>query len=242
MWSAGVDEAGRGPVLGPLVVGAVAIPTNDLHMLLEHGIRDSKDLTHTKRVEMVNWFHTNAAQRGWKHQLIECMPPRIDAAVMNNGLNLLEVELFAEALNPIRHYMGDGVSILNDACDVNAQRFTDRIAARLTDWPWSNSTMSSEHKADTNHAIVGMASILAKVRRDEIIEALENEIGHPIGSGYPSDPHTKAALPALLQGKTPHDALRWSWKTVKREWNTLHGEDPPVRKFTDKKQRTLFGP
>ena len=92
MWSAGVDEAGRGPVLGPLVVGAVAIPTKDLHMLVEHGIRDSKDLTHTKRLEMVNWFHLNADQRGWKHQLIECMPPRIDAAVMNNGLNLLEVE------------------------------------------------------------------------------------------------------------------------------------------------------
>ena len=99
MWSAGVDEAGRGPVIGPLVVGAVAIPTKDLQMLVEHGVRDSKDLTHTKRLEMVNWFHTNADQRGWRHQLIECMPPRIDAAVMNNGLNLLEVELFAEALN-----------------------------------------------------------------------------------------------------------------------------------------------
>ena len=102
--------------------------------------------------------------------------------------------------------------------------------------------MLSEHKADTNHAIVGMASILAKVRRDEIIDALEIEIGHPIGSGYPSDPNTKAALPALLKGKTPHDALRWSWKTVKREWNAIHGEDPPVRNFTDGKQRTLFGP
>lgn len=242
MWSAGVDEAGRGPVIGPLVVGAVAIPKEDVRMLVEHGIRDSKDLTHTKRVEMVNWFHTTAEKRGWQHRLVVCMPPRIDAAVVKNGLNLLEVELFAEALNPIRQFVGEGVLILNDACDINAQRFTDRIAARLTNWPWTNSTMLSEHKADTNHAIVGMASILAKVRRDEMIDDLRLEIGIPIGSGYPSDPHTKAALPALLKGKTPHDALRWSWKTVKREWNLLHGVDPPVRSFTDEKQRTLFQP
>jgi ribonuclease HII len=160
--------------------------------------------------------------------------------VIHNGLNLLEVELFAEALNPMRKEVEQGVQILNDACDVNAQRFTDRIAARLTGWPWNQSSMTSEHKADTNHAIVGMASILAKVRRDEIIEALKVEIGAPIGSGYPSDPNTKAALPFLLSGDTPHEALRWSWKTVKREWNLLHDVDPPSRPAPNQHQRTLF--
>ena len=53
MWNVGVDEAGRGPVLGPLVVGAVAIPTDDIHMLIEHGVKDSKDLTHKKRLDFV---------------------------------------------------------------------------------------------------------------------------------------------------------------------------------------------
>ena len=148
--------------------------------------------------------------------------------------------MFAEALNPMRKEVEQGVQILNDACDVNAQRFTDRIAARLTGWPWNQSSMTSEHKADTNHAIVGMASILAKVRRDEIIEALKVEIGAPIGSGYPSDPNTKAALPLLLSGDTPHEALRWSWKTVKREWNLLHDVDPPSRPAPNQHQRTLF--
>jgi ribonuclease HII len=221
-------------------VGAVAIPIADLPMLKEYGVRDSKDLTHKKRVAMADWFHEQARQRGWFHNVIVCQPPRIDAAVHHNGLNLLEVELFAEALNPMRNKVEQGVQILNDACDVNAQRFTDRIAARLTSWPWNQSSMTSEHKADTNHAIVGMASILAKVRRDEIIEALKSEIGAPIGSGYPSDPNTKAALPFLLSGNTPHEALRWSWKTVKREWNLLHGEDPPMRPAPNQHQRTLF--
>lgn len=240
MWSSGVDEAGRGPVIGPLVVGAVAIPTTDIELLVEHGIRDSKDLTHKKRVAMAAWFHEQAGERGWLHEIIVCPPRRIDAAVKNNGLNLLEVELFAEALNPFKRKVIDGIQILNDACDVNAQRFTDRIAARLTEWPWPHSTMSSEHKADTNHVIVGMASILAKICRDEHIDTLKEELGFPIGSGYPSDPNTKAALPALLTGEAPHESLRWSWKTVQREWQALHGEAPPTRSWTEPSQRTLF--
>lgn len=240
MWIAGVDEAGRGPVLGPLVVGSVAIPAADLHLLKEHGIRDSKDLNHAKRSAMAAWFHEQANQRGWLHQLVVCPPPRIDAAVANNGLNLLEVELFAEALNPFRTHLKQGIDILNDACDVNAERFTDRIAARLIQWPWPNSTIHSEHKADTNHAVVGMASILAKVKRDECITQLTTTLGFGIGSGYPSDPYTKAALPKLLEGKSPHPELRWSWKTVQRAWFAMHEVNPPLRSWLDDAQQTLF--
>ena len=67
MWSAGVDEAGRGPVIGPLVVGAVAVPQPDVALLVEYGIRDSKDLTHAKRLQMAAWFHEQASERGWLH-------------------------------------------------------------------------------------------------------------------------------------------------------------------------------
>ena len=85
-----------------------------------------------------------------------------------------------------------------------------------------------------------MASILAKVKRDDVIHQLTEEIGSPLGSGYPSDPNTKAALAGLLGEKTPHPALRWSWKTVKRAWNEIYGTDPPKRPFPDKHQSTLF--
>ena len=240
MWSAGVDEAGRGPVIGPLVVGAVAVPQTDVALLIEHGIRDSKDLTHAKRLQMAAWFHEQASERGWLHEIVVCTPPRIDAAVVNNGLNLLEVELFAEALNPFKSKVDGGVQILNDACDVNPERFTDRIAARLSNWPWDRSSMTSEHKADTNHAIVGMASILAKVSRDEAISQLTENLGFSIGSGYPSDPNTKAALPKLLKGEVPHVDLRWSWQTVHRAWKALHGEEPPIRRWSGEQQQTLF--
>jgi len=133
MWNVGVDEAGRGPVLGPLVVGAVALPADDVPMLTERGVKDSKDLTHKKRLEFAKWFHEYAEQRNWHYSLIVCQPERIDHAVQSTGLNLLEVELFAEALVEIRVNVHDSISILNDACDVNEQRFSDRIAARLPD-------------------------------------------------------------------------------------------------------------
>jgi ribonuclease HII len=240
MWHVGMDEAGRGPVLGPLVVGAVAIPSADIEMLVEHGVKDSKDLTHKKRVKLVEWFHLQVRERGWKFSLIVCGPERVDHGVQTTGLNLLEIELFSEALIEIRQQVPEPLTVLNDACDVNEQRFTDRIAARMPQWPWPDSTIHSEHKADSTYPIVGMASILAKVKRDQIIEQLTEEIGRPLGSGYPADPNTKAAIPDLLRGPEPHPALRWSWKTVSRAWMEMYGVEPPKRPFTDENQETLF--
>ena len=240
MWTVGVDEAGRGPVIGPLVVGAVALPTADLKMLSERGVKDSKDLTHKKRIKLVEWFHEQSELRGWKYSLIECGPERVDNGVQTTGLNILEVELFAEALTEIHHQVDQPLHVLNDACDVNEQRFTDRIAARLPNWPWADSTIHSEHKADGTFPIVGMASILAKVERDNKIQQLTQEIGIPLGSGYPSDPNTIAALPGLLLQSQPHAALRWSWKTVSRAWKEKYGVEPPKRPYADENQQTLF--
>lgn len=240
MLCVGADEAGRGPVLGPLVVGAVAIPVDDVPMLEQRGVKDSKHLTFQKREELVEWFHHQADERGWFFSLVVCPPERIDNGVQTTGLNILEVELFAEAIREIRALTPLPVAILNDACDVNEQRFSDRIAARLEHWPWKNSSIESQHKADTNHTIVGMASILAKVERDRHIHRLIDELGIPLGSGYPSDPNTRAILPQLLNKKEPHDCLRWSWKTVKRSWKEMYDEEAPVRIYEHHQQRTLF--
>lgn len=240
MLSVGVDEAGRGPVLGPLVVGAVAIPLNDVHLLEQRGVKDSKHLTFKKREELTEWFQQQAEERGWVFSLVVCPPERIDNAVQTTGLNILEVELFAEALSQIRSMTHLPMTILNDACDVNEQRFSDRIAARLVNWPWEKSSIDSQHKADTNHTIVGMASILAKVERDRHIHRLVEELGIPLGSGYPSDPNTQAILPQLLKQNTPHKCLRWSWKTVTRAWREMYDEEAPVRIYEHLQQRTLF--
>lgn len=208
----GVDEAGRGPVIGPLVVCAFAsVSQSDLQEL---GVKDSKDLSVKKREELYDILSK------MPHSVVICPPERIDNS---NNLNTLETILFAEALST----MPDG-EIMLDACDVDAERFA-RNVSKL-----SNKQCQAEHKADENHPEVSAASIIAKVTRDRIIQQLSDEIGIELGSGYPSDPKTKLAVKELVKGEKPHECLRWSWKTVHNAW----GGTPPPR--PNAKQQTLF--
>lgn len=124
-----------------------------------------------------------------------------------------------------------------DACDVNEQRFTNRISERMKNWPIEDSTIRSEHKADANHRIVGGASIVAKVVRDQFMDSLQEQLGFEIGSGYPSDPKTVSALSKLIGDDEIHTQVRWSWATVKRYWNQHQTTPLPKRPLTG---RTLF--
>ena len=236
----GVDEAGRGPVIGPLVVGCVCVPEEDIKLLVEAGVKDSKDLSKKKRETIRTWFFENCQTRGWTYSVITCQPARIDLAVANKGLNILETQLFAEAINKLSLTgKNNGFMITNDACDVDEQRFTRRISALVDQWPWPNSNMVSFHKADENYPIVGMASILAKQHRDHCITEIENKLGIPIGSGYPSDKKTIAAVRKMIADK-PHEQLRWSWATVARIWQEMHDSEVPNRLIENGNQTTLF--
>ena len=239
MWKIGSDEAGRGPVIGPLVVCAVAMPIEEHDNLIENGVKDSKFLSSMKRQELKNWFMENSKTKPWYYSIIICSPERIDSSSGNQGLNVLETELLAEAINCLPSNEKDSVTILNDACDVKPKRFSDRIANQLVSWPWPGSSITSEHKADENDPFVGMASILAKEKRDECIKEISDKLGFSVGSGYPSDPNTKKIIPQLI-GDTPHPQLRWSWATVEREWNKIHKKELPKRNLAPKNQSTLF--
>ena len=233
----GVDEAGRGPVLGPLVVGLLSIPKEDEHMLEEQCIEDSKHLSHAKRKKHYEWLNQQADERGWYVDTIICQPNRIDDAVYAKGLNILEVDLFSAILNRHHREFQQDLEILLDACDVNEDRFCNRISERLNGWPWLKTSMIAEHKADTNHRIVGGASILAKVVRDMEIERIAKEVGISIGSGYPSDPNTVKSLPHLIKEDGIHDDIRWSWATVKRFWLKNYSTPLPKR---ERSGPTLF--
>ena len=208
----GVDEAGRGSVIGPLVVCSFASVSNS--DLLRLGVKDSKDLSKKRRTELFDVLSE------MPHNVIICSPERIDNS---NNLNQLEVELFAEALS----VMPNG-EIMLDACDVDAERFAKNVSTI------SNLDCKAEHKADENHPEVGAASIIAKVTRDRCIEELSEKLGIDLGSGYPSDPKTKDAVKKLVEGKYPHECLRWSWKTV----SDARGSPPPPR--PNGPQQTLF--
>ena len=219
----GVDEAGRGPVIGPLVVASLGIPESQLHILEELGVNDSKVLTPSKRLEIRNkiLFHKN-----WKYSIVEFSAEQIDCSMTNNTLNDIEVRLFAKAIDNIG---SNQVSkLILDACDVNEERFGRNVYNKIKK-PSNILELISEHKADSKHPVVGAASILAKVHRDLEIERISQDIGMKIGSGYPSDPKTKEVIPLLISGELPHIHLRWSWATVERAWKKAGKGKLPTR-------------
>ena len=234
----GVDEAGRGPVLGPLVVGICAVPTDDVRLLVEQGVRDSKDLSSKKRAEIERWFWNHATSAGWYGATVVITPERIDEALQDRGLNWLEVEAFQTAIGNLPKK--ESAEIITDACDVDANRFTHRIATGLSGWPWHNSTLVSEHKADEMYPVVAMASILAKEERDRAMVQMSELHGFNVGSGYPSDPTTKAALHRLVLQNGIDEQVRWEWATTKRFWKQNRRGDVPVRGRKSSVQQRLF--
>ena len=239
MWLCGIDEAGRGPVLGPLVIAICSIPSVDAHMLEEQDVDDSKKLSFARRNELVEWFNRQKQERHWQSFIIVCSPEEIDCAVYDKELNLLEAKKFAEAID--KGLLAEPSLIFADACDTSTSRFTQRIIQHSTTWNEKLYSLTSEHKADQNHRIVSMASILAKFHRDTAMLELQHNLDVEIGSGYPSDPKTRLALKELIQPPHPHQSLRWSWKTVETYWNEHYSTPLPIRKsYHSTQQSTLF--
>ena len=238
----GVDEAGRGPCIGPLFVGAFCLPEEDEPLLEELGATDSKRLRPAQREAMAAELRDLGARRGWGIAVQPLSPIRIDAAVEEKGLNRLEVEGFVEAIQAV---WTDGVDhrLVLDACDVDAARFGRNVDAGLAVAGLASAETDAKHQADADHRVVGAASIMAKVERDAWVRSFIEQSGINVGSGYPSDPNMKRALPALLQGQHPHEDLRWSWATTKRGWEELHKKPVPIRtEARTTVQQRLFDP
>lgn len=200
---AGIDEAGRGPVIGPMVIAAVVVDEDNLQKLEELGVRDSKRLTPKRREKLFG----EITELLDDYVVIELWPEQIDSREVT--LNEFEVENFVKALNSLR-IKPDVVYI--DAADVKEERFGEEIGKRLN----FGAEIVAEHKADDKFLPVSAASILAKVTRDRAIERLKEEYGE-IGSGYPSDPRTRAFLESYYRehGDFP-PIVRRTWKTLKK--------------------------
>ena len=198
----GVDEAGKGPVIGPLVVAAVAVKNaKDIQDL---GVKDSKQLNPVKRRELSN---INKDKFDYTIEIIEA--EKVDEYRKQNRLNDLNREAFEKLiskLNPNVAYV--------DAADVNEHRFGKQIKEKLTNE--NDTDIISMHKADEKIDVVAAATIIAKEAREEEIRRLKKEIGD-FGSGYPSDERTIKFLKSFYadNGKWP-TGTRKSWKTIER--------------------------
>jgi ribonuclease HII len=207
MLVAGVDDAGRGCVIGPLVIAGVLMKEADLSKLARIGVRDSKLLSPHRRETLAAEIKHIAA----KISIAKLSPREIDVVVESgrklHKLNRLEAQTMArviEALRPDIAYV--------DASDVLEERYKQHILECL---PFKVEIVS-EHKADRNYPIVSAASIIAKVERDSEIAKLTESLGD-FGSGYPSDPRTMSFLQECLDkfGEYP-DFVRRSWKPAKK--------------------------
>ena len=220
MLMAGVDEAGRGPVIGPLVIAGVSLDEKDLPKLMDLGVKDSKLLSPQKRETLAKQIRELALNC----HVVFLSPAEIDRVVETgkrlHRLNRFEAQAMAKVITVLKP---DVVYV--DASDVIADRFGEHIAENLD----FKLKIVSEHKADLTYPIVSAASIIAKVERDLVISRLQQKHGN-IGCGYPTDSKTIKFLGDWIRkfGSYP-DFVRKSWKTSKR-----------VKRKSDSRQKKLL--
>lgn len=194
----GVDEAGKGPVIGSMFAASVVADPADL----PPAIADSKTLAPERREELAAQLRADPAV---SIGLAEIPVTEIDDPATD--MNELTVLAHARALESVDVAGATGHV---DAGDVDADRFGRRVAARVD----ADLELRAEHRADERYPLVSAASVLAKVARDAHVAALGAEYDTPIGSGYPGDERTRIFLSEYVErnGELPACARR-TWKT-----------------------------
>ena len=198
----GVEEAGRGPVIGPMVMAGIIIDESDQDKLIQLGVKDSKMLSPRRREEL--FPQVLRMVKGYR--VIVLSPQDIDAALNTENMNLNWLEAVTSA-NIINDLSPDKAIL--DCPSNNIEAYTEYVMKRVD----KEVIIISEHKADINHAVVAGASIIAKVTRDREIEKIKKEHGIEFGSGYPSDPRTQKFL---KENYLKYNIFRKSWRSYKR--------------------------
>jgi ribonuclease HII len=203
---AGVDEAGRGPLIGPMIICGVLVTPAALDDIEHIGVRDSKMLTPKRRGTLAAKIES-IADRIVARSVSASDIDRLRKQITMNEIEVKEFVEVAKTLNPQKLYL--------DAADVKAKRFGERIG-EMSGLLSKGAVIVSEHKADSKYPIVSAASIIAKVQRDRAITRLHSRFGD-FGSGYPSDPKTIEFVKSLIRNneKLP-SIIRHSWNSVKR--------------------------
>ena len=203
----GVDEAGRGPVIGPLVVASFSIPEDKINQIESLGVKDSKKLTAKRRTELFSEILGLPGNYFFKI----LSSTFLNKEMKKYTLNEIELLAFKEAIIGLKVPINRAIC---DSCDVDANRFSNNLKESLGN-EFSSCEVIASHKAEDKYPIVAAASILAKVKRDELIRKIEEDAGVSFGSGYPSDPKTISFLKEYykLNNSFP-DFVRTEWKTL----------------------------
>jgi len=202
----GVDDAGRGPVIGPLVIAGVIIEEEKLDRLKMLGVKDSKQLVASSRTRLSKEIPSVVDD----YHVVELGAEELDRIVNRapkfQRLNLLEAKAMAQVIEKLRPELA-----YVDSSDTRTERFKNNILDCLSFTP----RIVSEHKADINYPVVSAASIMAKVQRDSRIAEIKKEYGE-IGSGYAHDALTVKFLRDYYSDHRDFPPIvRRSWKTLR---------------------------
>jgi ribonuclease HII len=212
---AGIDEAGRGAILGPLVMACVLATKEQEEELLDIGVKDSKELSPDTRTKLERKIKDIVES----YAVVKITPQELNELMPRKSLNEIEAMKAAQLLQELTP---KPEIVIVDAPDIIAENFSKRIKRFLS----LDVIIKAEHFADSNYAIVGAASILAKVARDSEIEALKKRFGN-VGSGYWHDPLTKSFVQGWVE---KHKALP---ECARIYW------EPSVQTLNKKLQKTL---
>ena len=205
----GIDEAGKGPVIGSMFIAFSIINLEKLsdinsyqEKLKEIGVKDSKKLNAKKRNEIYQKIKTLMDIK-----YAQLTPALIDTNNLNNG-NLLELEV--ESIIRVLESEKPNLIII-DALTSNPEKFGDMLLKKLS----FECKVISENKADSKYEMVGAASIIAKELREQEISQIKANIKLNCGSGYPSDINTVNFLKENWNSKEFDFIFRKSWQTYK---------------------------
>jgi len=209
----GIDEAGRGPVLGPMVYGVCYCPLSKQERLKELGFADSKTLSEQQREELFTVIDSNKELLGWAIDILS--PTYLSTCMLGRSKYSLNAISHDSAMGLIQLALDRGAQIEEVYVDTvgPAQTYEEKLQKRFPDLK-----ITVAAKADAKFPIVSAASICAKVARDRVLNAWKfserKEFSRDYGSGYPSDPNTKSWLQQCVDPVFGFPQfVRFSWST-----------------------------
>ncbi len=203
----GIDDAGRGPVLGPMLLTGVLIDNEEEQdKIREMGAKDSKLLNPKKRKRIAEQI-----KQKYKYSYQLSTPKEIDDFPNLNNLEAIETGII---INTLMKDIDEKVKVIVDCPSVNIKAWEDYLFDTLV--KKDQIELVCEHKADFKYPVVSAASILSKEKREDEVKRLKEELGIDFGSGYPADQKTKDFLVKTFGEKKYDTLIRKSWSTYKR--------------------------
>ena len=202
----GIDDAGRGPVIGPMVLAGVLIEDIKEKELELLEVKDSKLILPSKRKRI-----GDILKKDFQWALQVATPEEIDACL---NLNHLEAQKMAMVINELAQRTSEELIAFIDCPSINVKTWQEYLEKFIIDK--ERIQVRAEHKADAKYLCVSAASIIAKEKREGEVERLKKESHVDFGSGYPADPKTVLFLKENFDNKTFDGIIRHSWSTVKK--------------------------